>query len=74
MSDPTVPLTETSVPTGRSLRFNRMEWAGSLGDLGTLIPFLIAYTVVAKVPAFGILLCFGVALIAIIISALLLPP
>jgi MFS superfamily sulfate permease-like transporter len=41
-----------------------MEWGGSLGDLGTLIPFLVAYTAVAKVPAFGILLSFGVALIA----------
>ena len=64
MSDPAVPFTETPVPTGRRLRFDRMEWAGSLGDLGTLIPFLVAYTVVAKVPAFGILLSFGVALIA----------
>lgn len=64
MSDPSTPLSETPASIGRGLRFDRMELAGSLGDLGTLIPFLIAYTVVAKVPAFGILLCFGVAMIA----------
>lgn len=45
------------------LRFDRMEWAGALGDVGTLIPFLVAYTTVAGLPAFGILLSFGIALI-----------
>ncbi len=24
-------------------RFDRMEWAGAFGDLGTLIPFVVAY-------------------------------
>jgi hypothetical protein len=33
-------------PTAESAprnRFDRMEWAGAFGDLGTLIPFIVAY-------------------------------
>lgn len=44
-------------------RFTRMEWAGAFGDLGTLIPFVVAYVTVVKVDPFGILLSFGLALI-----------
>ncbi len=44
-------------------RFDRMEWAGAFGDLGTLIPFVVAYIAVVKVDPFGILFCFGAALI-----------
>lgn len=40
-----------------------MEWAGAFGDLGTLIPFVIAYIGVARVDALGVLFAFGVALI-----------
>jgi xanthine/uracil permease len=29
------------------LRFNRLEWAGAFGDLGTLIPFVVAYIALA---------------------------
>ncbi len=45
-------------------RFDRMEWAGAFGDLGTLIPFVVAYIGVAKVDPLGVLLAFGLALIA----------
>src|ERR1700761_2052494 len=45
-------------------RFDRMEWAGAFGDLGTLIPFIVAYIAVVKVDPFGILLSFGVAMVA----------
>lgn len=45
-------------------RFNRMEWAGAFGDLGTLIPFVVAYIAVLKVDPFGILFSFGAALLA----------
>jgi MFS superfamily sulfate permease-like transporter len=38
-----------------------MEWAGAFGDLGTLIPFVVAYVAVVKVDPFGILLSFGLA-------------
>src|SRR5580693_10196028 len=44
-------------------RFDRMEWAGAFGDLGTLIPFVVAYITVVKMDPFGILLSFGVALV-----------
>jgi len=45
-------------------RFDRMEWAGAFGDLGTLIPFVVAYIAVLKVDPFGILFSFGVAMVA----------
>jgi MFS superfamily sulfate permease-like transporter len=38
-----------------------MEWAGAFGDLGTLIPFVVAYIAVVKVDPFGILFSFGLA-------------
>ncbi|HZO23713.1 MAG TPA: putative sulfate/molybdate transporter [Steroidobacteraceae bacterium] len=44
-------------------RFDRMEWAGAFGDLGTFLPFVIAYISVVRVPPAGILLSFGLALV-----------
>jgi MFS superfamily sulfate permease-like transporter len=41
-----------------------MEWAGAFGDLGTLIPFTVAYIAVLKLDPFGILFAFGAALLA----------
>jgi MFS superfamily sulfate permease-like transporter len=46
------------------IRFGRMEWAGAFGDLGTFIPFVVAYVAVVKVPPFGVLLSFGIAMVA----------
>jgi MFS superfamily sulfate permease-like transporter len=43
--------------------FDRMEWAGAFGDLGTLIPFVVAYISVLKMDAFGILLPFGLSMV-----------
>jgi len=40
-----------------------MEWAGAFGDLGTLIPFVVAYIAVVKVDPFGVLLSFGAAMV-----------
>jgi hypothetical protein len=40
-----------------------MEWAGAFGDLGTLIPFVVAYITVLKIDPFGILFAFGAALL-----------
>ena len=40
-----------------------MEWAGAFGDLGTLIPFVVAYIAVLKMDPFGILFSFGAAMI-----------
>jgi MFS superfamily sulfate permease-like transporter len=44
-------------------RFDRSELAGAFGDLGTLIPFVVAYIGVLKMDAFGVLLPFGLAMI-----------
>jgi MFS superfamily sulfate permease-like transporter len=49
--------------TGTVNRFDRMEWAGAFGDLGTLIPFIVAYVAVVKVDPFGILFSFGTTMI-----------
>lgn len=46
-------------------RFDIHEWAGAFGDLGTLIPFVAAYIAILKMNPNGILVAFGVALIAV---------
>ena len=40
-----------------------MEWAGAFGDLGTLIPFVVAYIGMVGMDPFGILFAFGISLI-----------
>src|SRR5580693_4246377 len=40
-----------------------MEWAGAFGDLGTLVPFVVAYIAVLKMDPFGLLFAFGAALL-----------
>ncbi len=45
-------------------RFDRMEWAGAFGDLGTFIPFVVAYITVLKMDPVGVLFAFGIAMIA----------
>jgi hypothetical protein len=49
---------------GAGLRFGRKEWAGAFGDLGTLVPFLLAYITIVGVEPAGMLLAFGAAFIA----------
>lgn len=44
-------------------RYDRMEWAGAFGDLGTLIPFIVAYISVLKMDPMGILLAFGTTMV-----------
>lgn len=44
-------------------RYDRLEWAGAFGDLGTLIPFVVAYIGVLGVDPRGMLLAFGLAAI-----------
>jgi hypothetical protein len=51
-------------PLARGNRFDRMEWAGAFGDLGTLIPFVVAYLSLLHLDPTGVLLAFGAALIA----------
>lgn len=51
-------------PAGRAaLRFDRGECAGAFGDLGTLVPFLLAYITIVGVEPAGMLLAFGIAFI-----------
>ncbi|MBI2907681.1 MAG: sulfate transporter [Chloroflexi bacterium] len=40
-------------------RYDRAEFAGAFGDLGTFIPFVVAYITVNKLDPVGILLSFG---------------
>lgn len=45
-------------------RYDKMEWAGAFGDLGTLIPFAVAYITIVKVDPLGLLFMFGICLLA----------
>ena len=44
----------------RGNEYNRMEFAGAFGDLGTLIPFVVGYITLNKMDPLGILVAFGV--------------
>ncbi len=44
-------------------RYDRMEWAGAFGDLGTMIPFVVAYIGMVGMDPLGVLFAFGVTLI-----------
>jgi MFS superfamily sulfate permease-like transporter len=43
-------------------RYNKMEWAGAFGDIGTLIPFVVAYITIVKIDPLGLLFMFGISL------------
>jgi hypothetical protein len=43
--------------------YNKMEWAGAFGDIGTLIPFVVAYITIVKVEPLGLLFMFGICLL-----------
>ncbi len=45
--------------------YNRMEWAGAFGDIGTLIPFAVAYITIVKVEPLGLLFMFGLCMLAV---------
>jgi MFS superfamily sulfate permease-like transporter len=51
------------LPLIRGNRFDRMEWAGAFGDLGTLIPFVVAYLSMLSLDPFGVLFTFGLAMV-----------
>jgi MFS superfamily sulfate permease-like transporter len=46
-------------------RYDLAEWAGAFGDLGTLLPFVLAYIAVVKLDPLGVLLGFGVSMVAV---------
>jgi hypothetical protein len=41
-----------------------MEWAGAFGDLGTLLPFLVAYVSLVRMDVHGVLVTLGLSCIA----------
>jgi len=55
------PDTAASQPTAN--RFDRMEIAGAFGDLGTLVPFVVAYLAVLKMDPLGVLFAFGISML-----------
>ena len=63
MSTPPSRLQAVVQPLIRGNRFDRMEWAGAFGDLGTLIPFVVAYLSMLSLDPFGVLLSFGLAMV-----------
>jgi hypothetical protein len=56
-------MNQDALPAPAANRFDRMEIAGAFGDLGTLVPFVVAYLAVLKMDPFGVLLAFGIAMI-----------
>lgn len=58
-----VQLTNVKEQKAKNL-YNKMEWAGAFGDIGTLIPFVVAYITIVKVEPLGLLFMFGVCLLA----------
>ena len=62
-NEPLTPRVPVPVPRPGNL-YNRMEWAGAFGDLGTLIPFVVAYITLLKMDPLGILFSFAICQIA----------
>jgi MFS superfamily sulfate permease-like transporter len=56
-------MAENSVSAPSANRYDRIEVAGAFGDLGTLVPFVVAYLAVLKMDPFGVLFAFGVAML-----------
>lgn len=54
---------QMSTPIAKNC-YNKMEWAGAFGDIGTLIPFVVAYITIVGMPPLGLLFMFGIALLA----------
>ena len=56
-------MAEDAIAPPDANRYDRMEIAGAFGDLGTLVPFVVAYISVLKMDPYGVLLAFGAAMI-----------
>jgi MFS superfamily sulfate permease-like transporter len=54
-----------AVTAPRRNRYDVQELAGAFGDLGTLVPFVVAYISIVRIDPAGILLAFGGSLIAV---------
>src|SRR5262249_25744337 len=56
-------MAEGTVSAAVPNRYGRMEVAGAFGDLGTLVPFVVAYVGVLKMDPCGVLFSFGLAMV-----------
>jgi predicted benzoate:H+ symporter BenE len=63
-ASPTNENIRVAAPTDARNRFDRFEWAGAFGDLGTLIPFIVGYVSVVGMDPCGVLFAFGIGMIA----------
>jgi MFS superfamily sulfate permease-like transporter len=54
---------QPAIATPIQNRFDRMEVAGAFGDVGTLVPFVVAYIGVLKMDPFGVLSAFAIAML-----------
>lgn len=57
---PFLSITEHIRLAGRGNIYDRTELAGAFGDLGTFIPFVVAYITINKMDPVGILVSFGI--------------
>jgi hypothetical protein len=51
--------TQTKRPSKPGNVYVLTEWAEAFGDLGTLVPFVVAYVSVMKLEPLGVLFAFG---------------
>jgi hypothetical protein len=56
-------MAEETVSAPVTNRYDRMGVADAFGDLGTLVPFVLAYIGVLRMDPFGVLLAFGLAML-----------
>ncbi len=52
--------TALTEPTQGGIRFNRHEWSGAFGDLGTDLPLIVGMILAARLDAASVLTLFGV--------------
>jgi hypothetical protein len=61
---PSAPESAAPAADAPAFRFDRREVSGAFGDLGTLVPFLLAYITIVGIEPAGMLLAFGAAFVA----------
>jgi sulfate permease, SulP family len=54
-----VPVEKLQPAFAEALKFDRMELAGSFGDLGTLLPIVLGMILINKLSPSAVFLCFG---------------
>jgi len=56
---PTATSTATNLPRPRRLRFDRHEWAGSFGDIGTDLPLIVGMILAVGLDSASVFIVFG---------------